>query len=388
MSSLKTLKSVKERRQYIEKETGVTLKHVGSFTLNEQLVSRRNCENMIGAVQVPLGVAGPLTITRTNIQQQTKYFIPLATTEGALVASVNRGCKAIRESGSAKTRSLFTGVTRGPVFETRSLTKSEEFCRWLGSNRAALEQISQSTSSHLRYLDHLTKTTGNYTYVRFCFDTQDAMGMNMVTIATQALVEHIHKETGVKCVSLAGNFDIDKKPAWLNIVSGRGREVWAEVIVPEKVARDVLKTTVKKMHKVWESKCLIGSAMSGSLGFNAHFANVIAAMFIATGQDPAHVTEGSQGITTTEVVSNHGLESLYVSVYMPNLMVGTVGGGTNLETQNEALQILGVAGGNEGKNADEFAQIVGAAVLAGEISLLASLSEHTLSASHQRLARP
>jgi hydroxymethylglutaryl-CoA reductase (NADPH) len=204
------------------------------------------------------------------------------------------------------------------------------------------------------------------------------MGMNMVTIATQALCEFIEQETGFTCVTVAGNFDIDKKPAWLNFIEGRGIKVWAEAILSPEIIKDVLKTTPQKIFDVWYGKCVLGSIMSGSMGFNAHFANIIAAIFIATGQDPAHIVEGSIGVTTTKVLPDG---NLYVSVYLPDLMIGTIGGGTKLKTQKEALAIIGA------KNVLEFGEVIGAAVLAGEISLLASLAERTLAGAHKKLGR-
>jgi len=182
-------------------------------------------------------------------------------------------------------------------------------------------------------------------------------------------------------LAVAGNFDIDKKPAWLNFINNRGFPVWAEVVLKKEVVETILKTTPEQFFEVWLAKCMIGSAMSGSLGFNSHYANVIAAMFIATGQDPAHVVEGSMGVTTAKVLTNG---DLYVSVYLPALNIGTVGGGTQLATQQEALQILQVAGEN---NVEKFAELIGGAVLAGEISLLASLSEGSLSDAHRELGR-
>jgi hydroxymethylglutaryl-CoA reductase (NADPH) len=218
-------------------------------------------------------------------------------------------------------------------------------------------------------------------FVRFSFDTEDAMGMNMVTIAAEAMSELIEKETGAKCLSVAGNFDIDKKPAWLNFINNRGFPVWAEAVIKKEIVKDVLKTTSEKIFDVWLAKCMIGSAMSGSLGFNSHYANIIAALFIATGQDPAHVVEGSMGITTAKVLPQG---DLYIAIYVPSLIIGTVGGGTALATQLEALRILGCAG--DGK-VEKFAEIIGGAVLAGELSLLASLSEGSLSTAHKKLAR-
>lgn len=341
----------------------------------------KNCENMIGAVQVPLGIAGPLRINGNYAKDG--YFIPLATTEAALIASVNRGCKAIMEASGAVVYSEYEGITRGPVFTAKNLKESFKFKSWLAENFSILTQVAHKTSSYLQLKKIHTQIIGRQIFVRFSFDTSDAMGMNMVTFATDALKEFIEKKTGVTCLSLAGNFDADKKPAWLNFIQGRGRQVWAQASLEKQTVKEVLKTTPEKIHEVTIAKCLLGSAAAGSLGFNAHFANIIAAIFIATGQDAAHVAEGSLGITSTEVID----ERLYISVYLPDLIIGTVGGGTNLPAQTEALKLLDVSGGNHGKNAAVFAEIIGAAILAGEISLLASLSEGSLASTHKRLAR-
>lgn len=338
---------------------------------------------MIGAAQVPMGVAGPLTIHHSSFGIQN-YYIPLATTEGALVASVSRGCKAITESGGAVVDSHRVGATRGPVFRVNNLKQHDQIYRYLMTNLDELKRVAEATSDHLKLKKLLTRGVGHYRYVRFVFDTADAMGMNMATIATQALVTFIEKKFDVSCISVAGNFDIDKKPSWLNAIENRGMKAWAEVTIPSSVLKTVLKTTARSVYEVWLAKCMIGSALSGSLGFNAQYANIIAATFAATGQDLGHVAEGAVGITVAEIVNE---EDLYMSVTLPDLMVGTVGGGTGLGTQKEALTLLGVAGGNDGKNAQKFAEIIAGAVLAGEISLLASLSEGSLATAHERLGR-
>ena len=375
---LRNLNTAKDRRQALEKEVKVDLSHIGSFTLDEVVAGTRNCENMIGAAQVPMGVAGPLRLADARSGQAQEYYIPLATTEGALVASVNRGCKAITESGGASVDSHRVGATRGPVFRVKNLLEHDRMYRYFKTHLSELKKVAEATSHHLTLEKLLTRGVGRYRYVRFVFDTQDAMGMNMVTIATQALVSHIEKQLGVRCVSLAGNFDIDKKPSWLNSIENRGMKVWAEVTIPATILHSVLKTTAQKMYDVWLSKCMVGSALSGSMGFNAQYANVIAAIFLATGQDLGHVGEGSIGITTAEVVSS---KDLYMSVTLPDLMVGIVGGGTGLATQKEALSIISA------KTSQEFAEVVGWALLAGEISLLASLAEGTLAKAHQKLGR-
>ncbi|KKP60186.1 MAG: 3-hydroxy-3-methylglutaryl-coenzyme A reductase, partial [Candidatus Roizmanbacteria bacterium GW2011_GWC2_34_23] len=294
------------------------------------------------------------------------YFIPLATTEGALVASVSRGCKAINLSGGAKTFVENVGVTRGPVFETSGLQESFVFKKWLKDNFELLKMEAEKTSSYLKLKKLGTRIVGTYVYVRFYFDTDQAMGMNMITIATDSINRLIETKTKIKCLSVSGNFCIDKKPAW------------AEVILRKEVVKEVLKTTPEKFFEVWLAKCMIGSAMSGSLGFNAHFANIVAAFFASTGQDLAHVVEGSMGVTTAKILDNG---DLYVSVYLPSVMLGIVGGGTKLKIKQEALSIIGT------KTSLQLAEVLGGAVLAGEISLLASLAEGSLAETHEKLGR-
>lgn len=385
--NLRDFSSADERRKGVEKELSVTLGHIGSYSLDAAAAGTRNCENMIGAAQIPIGVAGPLITTSVNGKSNT-YYLPLATTEGALVASVNRGCKAITASGGTTVDSHYVGATRGPVFKVASLSENRTLYEFIEGHFSALKDITEKTSRHLTLKKITSRGVGLYRFVRFVYDTQDAMGLNMVTIATDAASRYIEEQTGSTCVALSGNFCVDKKASWQNAVSGRGTEVWAEVVLPADVLRSVLKTDAKKAYGTWVAKCMLGSAMTGSIGFNGQFANVVAALFIATGQDPAHVVEGSLGVTTAEVVNG---SDLYVSVYLPDLMVGTVGGGTSLATQHEALSMLGVAGaspeGERGKNAQQLAEIVAAAALAGEISLLSSLEQGTLAQAHSRLGR-
>jgi hydroxymethylglutaryl-CoA reductase (NADPH) len=381
--NLRNFQNAQERREAMEKELGISLSHTGSFSFDEAQASRKNCENMIGTAQVPVGLAGPLKVKHEG-RSIAEYYVPLATTEGALVASVARGCKAITESGGADVHSQKAGASRGPVFKVRNLLQNTELGVFLENNLDELARVTEQTSRHLKLKSVTSHGVGLYRFVRFTFDTQDAMGLNMVTIATDRAVRYIEEETGTRCLALSGNFCVDKKPSYMNFINNRGTMVWAEAVLPASVLTGILKTDASRMHETWLAKCMVGSAMSGSMGFNAQFANIVTAMFIATGQDPAHAVEGSLGITTAEVVNGH---DLYIGVYLPDLMVGTVGGGTDLATQREALTVLGVAGGNNGENSRHFAEITGASVLAGEISLLASLREGTLAQAHRRLGR-
>lgn len=362
------------RRLFLENKLKIKLKEIEKAQFRD--LNNIHCENLIGATITPLGVAGPLFVNGDNIKGS--YYIPLATTEGALVASVDRGCKAINLSKGATTALDNIGTTRGPVFETKGIKESRNFKQWLEENILLIKKTTEETSFHLKLTKLDINISGKYVYVRFYFNTGEAMGMNMVTIGTDKAVKVIEKETKVNCVSLSGNYCVDKKPSWLNFISGRGRRVWSEAIISKKNIKDVLKTTPERIFNTWLLKCMIGSAMSGSLGFNSHFANIIAAVFIATGQDPGHIVEGSMGVTTAKILKN---EDLYLSVYLPALMIGTVGGGTKIKIKKEALSIIGI------DKSDQLAQVIGGAVLAGELSLLASLSEGSLAEAHKKLGR-
>ena len=326
-------------------------------------------ENTVGTVEVPVGRAGPLKVNGKE------YFVPLATTEGALVASVNRGCKVISQSGGAKVMVEDMGMTRAPVFRVEGIDEGKKTVSWVEKNFDQLKQVAEATSSHLKLLDIKPWLVGRSLWLRFRFNTGQAMGMNMVTIAVDRAVKLIVTKLKVRCVALSGNMCVDKKPSWLNVIEGKGKRVWAEVVLAEKTIKKVLKTTAAEMVEVNYRKNLLGSVVAGSMGGNAHVANVIAAMFIACGQDAAHVAEVT-GITTMELVG----KDVYASVYLPELPIGTVGGGTKLPDQK---QYLGWLGGD----VKTVAGVMGAAVLAGEISLIAALAEGSLAQAHARLGR-
>lgn len=374
---LRDFSSAQERRQFLEKKLNISLPNMSQFNFAESQVEGRNIENLIGATQIPLGVAGPISIVNSQLSI-LNYYIPLATTEGALVASISRGCKAISASGGATVKAELVGITRGPVFKVDNLNHAEKVKTWIDKNFSLLSQTTEKTSSHLKLLKIESSIIGRNIFFRFYYDSSAAMGMNMATIATTAACQLIEQKTKAQCTAVAGNFDVDKKPSYLNFIQGRGRKVWAEVVIPKEIVQTVFKTTSKKIAEVVYRKCLLGSIASGSLGFNAHFANIIASIFLATGQDPAHIVEGSLGVTTAENLDNG---DLYFSIYLPALLIGTVGGGTHLPTQLEALKIMQV------KSIQDYAEKLAAAVLAGELSLIASLSEGTLATAHQKLGR-
>jgi hydroxymethylglutaryl-CoA reductase (NADPH) len=380
---LTPIDAIRVRREYIEQETGTTLDNVGTFSIDIDRVVKRNCENMIGTVQVPVGVAGPIRINGGHAQGS--YWLPLATTEGALVASVNRGCSAITKAGGADARILHDGMTRAPVFATDSVVHAVQVCDWVTVHRDVLKAAAESTTSHGKLSDIVTFVAGTSVFVRLEFDTKDAMGMNMVTIASAKVADLIAQGTGARLIALSGNMDTDKKPAAINGIMGRGRSVVAGVALSHDIIAKVLKTDAKSLHEVNYRKNLVGSARAGAMGFNAHAANVVAAMFIACGQDAAHSIDGSTCITTIDLTET----GVYVAVTLPSLPIGTVGGGTSVETQQECLKLLGVAGSGTppGANAKKFAEIIGAAVLAGELSLLGALAAQHLARAHQQLGR-
>ncbi len=380
---LSPIDAIRLRREYIEKETGTKMKNIGIFSIDIDRVVKRNCENMIGTIQVPLGVAGPITIKGGNAQG--KYWLPLATTEGALVASVNRGCSAITKAGGADVRILHDGMTRAPVFAADSIVQAAEVCDWVAAHREELRAAAESTTSHGKLMDVVTFVAGTSVFVRLEFDTKDAMGMNMVTIASAKVAELIAQATGVKLVALSGNMCTDKKPAAINAIMGRGRSTVAGVALSHELIAQIFKTDARTLFEVNYRKNLIGSARAGAMGFNAHAANVVAAMFIACGQDAAHAIDGSTCITTVDLTDT----GIYIAVTLPSLPVGTVGGGTSVETQHECLRMLGVAGGGEpaGTNARKLAEIIAAGVLAGELSLIGALASQHLARAHQKLGR-
>ncbi|MCM2324992.1 MAG: hydroxymethylglutaryl-CoA reductase (NADPH) [Candidatus Woesearchaeota archaeon] len=368
------------RLLFIEKKHGFSLPKISSGIIASGS-SKSNIENMIGSVQVPLGMAGPIRINGENARGD--FFLPLATTEGALVASVNRGCHAINSSGGAEVVVLSNAQARSILFKAESVKRSKEFSLWVESNFSALKKIGEEGERFLEILDIVPYVIGLNIYLRIKASTSDAMGMNMITFAGKRIADYIVKDQAIRFISESGNLCVDKKPAAINLIESRGKRVLASVNLSEEVIKKVLKTDSRSLIDMNYRKNLLGSAASGSMGFNAHFANIIAAMFLSTGQDMAHVVDGSLGFTLVEEIE-HGVN---FSVTIPSLQVGTVGGGTGLPTQKECLMVLGCFGSGSpaGTNSLKLAEVVASAVLAGEISLLAALCTKDLSRAHKEL---
>jgi hydroxymethylglutaryl-CoA reductase (NADPH) len=378
--------AVRIRRYAVEDSYGVELEHIQLCSLDLEAVTKRNIENMIGTIQVPLGVAGPLKVKGEFAEGS--YHIPLATTEGALVASVNRGCSVITGSDGANVRIFQDVMTRAPVFKLDNVVRAREFSDWVKRPDvfARMKDKASQTTRFGELVGVEPYVAGNTVYLRFSYNTKDAMGMNMVTIATEALTALIEDEFGAIPVSLSGNMCTDKKPASINTILGRGKTVVADIVIPKELVGERLKCKPETMVDVNYRKNLLGSARAGALGYNAHAANIIAAMFIACGQDAAHVVEGSTAITTMEL-TQYG--DLYCSVTIPALAVGTVGGGTSLGPQGDCLKLLGVKGPGTppGTNSKKLAEVVAAAVLAGEISLIGAQAAGHLARAHAELGR-
>ncbi|CAH0551758.1 unnamed protein product [Brassicogethes aeneus] len=344
------------------------------------------CENVVGYVPLPLGVAGPLNL------DGNMFYIPMATTEGCLVASTNRGCKAVEKCGITS-RIVADGMTRGPVVRFCSVAKASEAMAWINNkdNYALLKESFDSTSRFARLLRITMHIAGRYLFIRFVAETGDAMGMNMVSKGTEQSLKRLHREfPEMEVLSLSGNVCTDKKPSALNWIQGRGKSVVCEAIIPADVVSSVLKTNSHTMVDLNLTKNMIGSAMAGSIGgFNAHAANVVTAMFIATGQDPAQNVSSSNCITIMEPWAENG-QDLYISCTMPSLEIGTIGGGTILPAQSACLDMLGVKGPHateHGRNAKQLARVICGAVLAAELSLMAALASGHLVKSHLKYNR-
>ncbi len=348
------------------------------FTEVEQL--QGNIENYIGMSMLPTGIIGPLKVTGTDARGD--FYVPLATSEGALVASYDRGAKASRMAGGITSICLVEGVQRSPVFKFANIGELGQFLIWVLPQMDKFREITSQNSRYAVLNDMKSNIEGNNLILTFEFQTGDAAGQNMVTICTDEICKYLVEQAPVKPVFwfIESNYSGDKKATALSFTTVRGKKVSAEVSIPNEIVRTVLKTTPEAMVNYWLSST-IGVIQSGAIGAQGHVANGLCALFIATGQDAACTAEAAVGVTRMEINDKGGL---YASVTLPNLIVGTVGGGTSLPTQRECLQIMDCYG--EGK-ARKFSEICGALALAGELSIAAALSAGHFSAAHKKFGR-
>lgn len=343
-------------------------------------VFARNVENFIGTVRVPVGVAGPLRVN--GIFAQGDFFLPLATTEAALVASYDRGSRVLTEAGGCSAMLVNEGVCRAPGFAFRNLADAGEFVLWAGQRFEEFRAVAESTTRFGRLIDVRFNGEANHVYLQLEFSTGAAAGQNMVTIATQAVCDFIAANTPVKPEYhfVEANFSGDKKASALSFSTVRGRKVCAEAVLAPELVKRRLHTTPARMVDYWRMSAL-GGVMSGTIGVQGHYANGLAALYLATGQDAACVAESAVGITRFELREDG---ALYAAVTLPNIILGTVGGGTGLPGQRACLEILGLAR-PEGVNA--LAEVCAALALAGELSIIGALTAQEFSRAHRRLAR-
>nr|ADM87300.1 3-hydroxy-3-methylglutaryl-coenzyme A reductase [Glycyrrhiza uralensis] len=374
------------RHEAVQRITGKSLEGLPLEGFDYDSILGQCCEMPIGFVQIPVGVAGPLLL------DGKEYTVPMATTEGCLVASTNRGCKAIHASGGASSVLLRDGMTRAPVVRFQTAKRAAQLKFYLEDplNFDSLSVVFNKSSRFARLQSIQPAIAGKNLYIRFRCSTGDAMGMNMVSKGVQNVLDFLQNDfPDMEVIGISGNFCSDKKAAAVNWIEGRGKSVVCEAIIKEEVVNKVLKTSVEALVELNMLKNLTGSAVAGALGgFNAHASNIVSAIYIATGQDPAQNVESSHCITMMEAV-NDG-KDLHVSVTMPSVEVGTVGGGTQLASQSACLNLLGVKGASKespGANARQLATIVAGSVLAGELSLMSAIAAGQLVKSHMKYNR-
>lgn len=381
-----TGRAVKIRRMYFagKNETGSTQMHTAMSDLpyehyDYDQVFGQCCENVVGYVPLPVGVVGPVVI------DGKKYHVPMATTEGCLIASTQRGAKALSFNGINSVL-LNDGITRGPALSFPNVKQAAKFKQWVEDehNYRKIETAFNSTSRFARLKEIKIGVAGRNVYLRFKCKTGDAMGMNMISKATTEALKLLQSEfEDLQVLSVSGNFCVDKKSSALNWIEGRGKSVVVDAVIPKDVVRTVLKTNVDSIVELNISKNLIGSSMAASIGgFNAHASNIVTAVFLACGQDAAQNVESSNCMTLMEKTKDG---DLYMSCTMPSIEVGTIGGGTTLKPQAACLNMLGVKGSNleePGKNAQSLARIVASTVMAGELSLMSALASGDLVRAH------
>ena len=338
-----------------------------------------NIENFIGTVKLPVGIIGPMRVNGLNAKGD--FHVPMATTEAALVASYARGAYVATKAGGISTALLYEGVIRSPAFVFSGLFDAGRFVEWVVCHIDTLIAAAESTTRYGK-LTSLEPIIDNDVVFLICrYTTGDAAGQNMVTIASNALCQAILAECPVKIRAwyIEGNFSGDKKASFLGLITGRGRKISASVTLPAAVVEKHLGTTVQAMLDYGRVADL-GAHLSGQIGAQAHFANGLAALYLATGQDAACVAESAVGITRMEARG----PDLFVSVTMPNILVGSVGGGTGLPSQSAGLNILGLKGAGK---AAALAEVAAATCLCGEISIVAAIAAGEFTRAHENLAR-
>ncbi|TVR29809.1 MAG: hydroxymethylglutaryl-CoA reductase [Spirochaetaceae bacterium] len=368
--------AIRGRIEKLSTLNGRPLKYLEQSAVDPEL-TKGNIENIIGFSQVPVGIIGPLAVNGSHARGE--FYVPLSTTEGALVASYHRGARAITMSGGANVLLYRDMIQRAPLFVLENVFKAAEFIEWFDSNFDVLQKIAGDTTAHGALESYHSFIQGRIVFIRLNYSTGDAMGMNMATKATHEMCNYIDKNFAVERYVIESNLAVDKKPSAINTILGRGKSVTAEAFFTEKVLSRLLRTTATEIDLAYKRQ-VAGGLIGGVLGSSGHVANGLAAIFLACGQDMANLSESCVGHIYTEVTGN----DLYVSLNMPSLIIATIGGGVSLPTQKECLEIMDCYG--DGK-AGKFAEIVAATLLAGEISLAASLVAGDFVSAHEKYGR-
>jgi len=371
---------VDQRRAWVEERTGARLAHVGAFSIPSE-GWRGNVENPIGAVQTPLGVAGPLLVHGEHAEGT--FYVPLATTEGALVRSYERGMVAITRSGGAQARVWVDRNRISPTFVFDDVAAAFDFAATLRQRFDEIRAVAEATTRHGRLLEIECLPVGRELIVDFSYFTADAHGMNMIVKATDEACRFIRDTLGGPRYYIFSGYNSEKRASGSLLRGGKGKKVTAGARIPARTARAVLHATPEEIVELWHHTVL-GHLATGALGYNGHYANGLTALFIATGQDVANVANSAVGITHFELAEG----DLYASVTLPSLTVATVGGGTRLGTGRECLAMLGCDGeGKDGRGALKLAEIVAATLLAGELSMGGAIASGEFVDAHEALGR-
>ena len=367
-----------DRQRFVTAVTGVHLLHVGAYSFDPTL-TRGNIENFTGVAQVPIGFAGPLRVNGEYARGD--FVIPLATTEGSLVASYNRGMKVLNLAGGVTCTISADCMQRAPVFVFDSAREARAFRDWVDEHLAEIRATAEATSHVARLLYIDPYLSNKFAYLRFNFATGDAAGQNMTGKATLAACEWIKNNyPGRIRYFLSGNIDTDKKHSHLNTLLTRGKRVVAEAVIQREAIEELMHVDTRNLF--WTRQVqMTGAFLAGSANNGAHSANGLAALFLATGQDVANIAESQAAITYSQYLDDG---NYYWSITLPSLIVGTCGGGTGLATQKQCLEMLGCYGQGKVK---KFAEICAAVVLAGETSLAGAMLNGDWVSAHERLGR-
>jgi hydroxymethylglutaryl-CoA reductase (NADPH) len=368
-----------KRREFIKEVTGADMKHVSSFSFDTDVLPG-NIENFIGVAQIPMGVAGPIKINGEHAQGD--FFIPLATSEGTLVASYNRGMKLLTEAGGVICTVIEESMQRAPLFVFDNARYARDFGKWITTNFDTIKEKAAETTKSGKLTNIEQYGVGKMKFLRFNYTTGDAAGQNMVTKATYHACQWIlaQKPEGLEHFAMAGNMDTDKKHSLINSLHTRGKRVVAEITIPNHLLEKIMHTTSKALFRQ-RNMSNVGAMLSGASNNGAHSANGLTAMFIATGQDVANIAESSAAITYAELKDNG---DYYISITIPSLIIATFGGGTGLPTQRECLTMLGCVGKDK---VYKLAEIMAGVVLAGELSLGSAIVANEWVSSHEAYGR-